>query len=289
MTTDDAFRISLAGAQEKTALLWWHDQWHLPHGVTATTHILKPAIGKLPNGMDLSGSVDNEYLCQRLAHGVGLPCARAQIATFGGVRTLVVERFDRLWTDDGRLLRLPQEDACQALGVAPSRKYESDGGPGIMPLLDLLNASDQPAEDRRLFLKAQVFFWLLGATDGHAKNFSVHLLSKGRFHLAPLYDILSTQPLVDTAQITHRQFRLSMAVGKSRHYAVNEIQPRHFEQTALAAGMGKPVFDEILIDLASTLPRVLDEVAGSLPTGFPSNLLDQIYSGLRRRLRTITT
>lgn len=287
VTADEVFRISLAGAQEKTALLWWQDQWHLPHGATATTHILKPAIGKLPNGMDLSDSVDNEYLCLRLAQAVGLPSAHAEIATFGGTRTLVVERFDRRWASDGRLLRLPQEDGCQALGVNPAHKYESDGGPGITHILDLLSASDQPAEDRRLFLKAQVFFWLLGATDGHAKNFSFHLLPKGRFHLAPLYDILSTQPLVDASQITHRQFRMSMAVGKNRHYAINEIQPRHFEQTAFAAGLGKPVVGEVLADLASALPHAIETVAAAVPEEFPGKLLGQMADGVHSRLRTI--
>ncbi len=289
VTMDEAFRISLAGAQEKTALLRWRDQWHLPHGATATTHILKPAIGKLASGLDLSDSVDNEYLCLRLAAAVGLPCARAEIATFDGIRTLVVERFDRLWTSDGRLLRLPQEDGCQALGVMPSRKYESDGGPGIADLLALLEASDQPAEDRRLFLKAQVFFWLLGATDGHAKNFSIHLLSGGRFRLAPLYDILSTQPLVDASRITHRQFRMSMAVGKNRHYAINEIEPRHFEQTALAAGIGKSVVEEVQDELATALPRAFDALAATLPDGFPGKLLDKIAEGVHRRLRKRST
>lgn len=107
VTGNDEFRISLAGAQEKTALLWWKDQWHLPQGSTPTTHILKPAIGTLPNGMDLSESVENEYFCLTLAAAVGLPSAKVSIATFGGKRTLVVERFDRRWTPDGRLLRLP--------------------------------------------------------------------------------------------------------------------------------------------------------------------------------------
>ena len=65
------FRISLAGAQEKTALLHWQDQWQVPHGSTATTHILKPEIGRLPNGIDLSQSIENEHLCMRLTASIG--------------------------------------------------------------------------------------------------------------------------------------------------------------------------------------------------------------------------
>ena len=287
VTPDDTFRISLAGAQEKTALLWWQDRWHLPHGSTPTTHILKPPIGKLPNGMDLSDSVENEFLCLKLAAATGLPCARVSMETFEGMRALVVERFDRRWTRDGRLLRLPQEDACQALSVPPALKYEADGGPGMVALLTLLKASDDPAADQRLFLKSQVFFWLLSATDGHAKNFGLHLLPGGRFRLAPLYDIVSTQPLVDDAQIRRNQCKLAMAAGKNRHYVIDDIVPRHFAQTALAAGVGQAVIDAILADLAETAPRALDEVARTLPADFPARLFDQLADGIRRRLRTI--
>jgi serine/threonine-protein kinase HipA len=134
---DEEFRISLAGAQEKTAFLLWNDKWHVPHGTTATTHIKKPQIGMLPSGIDLSHSVENEYLCMKLAQAFGLPAANVTIADFKDTRVLVVERFDRLWTKDGRLLRLPQEDCCQALSVPPTRKYESDGGPGMPAVLDL--------------------------------------------------------------------------------------------------------------------------------------------------------
>src|SRR3954468_9007151 len=234
---DGEFRISLAGAQEKTALLHWQDKWQVPHGATATTHIFKPEIGKLPNGIDLSQSIENEYLCMRLTAAFGLPTARTEIREFAGRRALVVERFDRLWTRDGRLLRLPQEDCCQALSVPPPRKYEPDGGPGMRQMLELLKASDEPEADQRLFLKAQIVFWLLGATDGHAKNFSIFLLPGGRFRMTPLYDVMSTQPNVDAGEIRHNRMKLAMAVGDNRHYTIDSIVPRHFLQTAAGAGV----------------------------------------------------
>jgi len=287
VTAGGEFRISLAGAQEKTALLWWKDRWHIPHGSTPTTHIFKPPIGRLPSGIDLSESIENEYLCLTLAKAIGLPSAEVAIAAFGDKRALVVERFDRRWTRDGRLLRLPQEDGCQALSVPPSRKYEADGGPGIARILELLKASDDPAADQRVFLKAQIFFWLLGATDGHAKNFSLHLLPGGRFRLAPLYDIMTTQPCVDAGQLRHNQFKLAMAVGKNRHYIVDDVVPRHFVQTAGSAGVGKPVVDDIMAEIAVAMPRAIDEVPRSLPGQFPSSLFDHLATGIRRRLRTI--
>ena len=128
MGDDEDFRISIAGAHEKTALLRKDKKWHKPAGTTATTHILKPQIGQLPNGIDLSGSVENEYLCLKLLVALGEPTARTEIADFGGRRTLIIERFARHWTTDGRLLRLPQEDICQALAVPPTQKYQSNGG-----------------------------------------------------------------------------------------------------------------------------------------------------------------
>ena len=285
---DDAeFRISIAGAQEKTALLRWKNQWHIPRGTTATTHIVKPQIGMLPNGIDLSRSVENEHLCLGLAAALGLPSAATEIADFDGERVLVVERFDRLWTGDGRLLRLPQEDCCQALSVPPSLKYDADGGPGMTDILDLLRGSDDPEANRRLFVKAQIVFWLLGATDGHAKNFSIFLKPGGRFRMTPLYDIMSAQPSVDAGRLRENGFRLALAVGDNRHYAIDRILPRHFAQTAAREGVPAHAVDEICGELAEGAEPAMETVLASLPADFPADLADSIASGLRRRLRPI--
>ena len=285
---DDAeFRISIAGAQEKTALLRWKNEWHIPRGATATTHIVKPQIGMLPNGIDLSRSVENEHLCLGLAAALGLPSAATEIADFDGERVLVVERFDRLWTGDGRLLRLPQEDCCQALSVPPSLKYDADGGPGMTDILDLLRGSDDPEADRRLFVKAQIVFWLLGATDGHAKNFSIFLKPGGRFRMTPLYDVMSAQPSVDAGRLRENGFRLALAVGDNRHYAIDTILPRHFAQTAAREGVPAHAIDEICGELAEGAEPAMETVLASLPRDFPADLADSIASGLRRRLRPI--
>jgi serine/threonine protein kinase HipA of HipAB toxin-antitoxin module len=122
-------------------------------------------------------------------------------------RVLAIERFDRIWTRDHRLLRMPQEGCCRALSIPPSRKHESEGGPGVRDLTELLKGSDPPDEDQKTVFKAQIVFWLLGATDGHAKNFSIWLAPGGRFRLAPLYDIVSTQPSVDAGQLSHNQMK----------------------------------------------------------------------------------
>lgn len=281
------FRISLAGAQEKTALLYWQDKWQIPHGTTATTHILKPEIGKLPNGIDLTQSIENEHLCMRLMTAFGLPAAKTQMLEFSGKRALVVERFDRHWALDGRLLRLPQEDCCQALSVPPTRKYESEGGPGIRQVLDLLKASDEPDKDQRLFLKAQIVFWLLGATDGHAKNFSIYLFSGGRFHLTPLYDVMSAQPNVDAGQIQHNRMKFAMAVGDRRYYTVNSIMPRHFLQTVVRCGLSGEFAQGILDEILAGVDSAIDAALAGLPAGFPESVSASITDGIRARLQLI--
>ena len=254
------------------------------HGATATTHILKPEIGRLPNGIDLSQSIENEHLCMRQTAAFGLPAARTEIAEFSGRRALVIERFDRLWTRDGRLLRLPQEDGCQALSVPPTRKYEPDGGPGMCQILELLKASDEPEADQRTFLKAQIVFWLLGATDGHAKNFSVFLLPGGRFRLTPLYDVMSAQPNVDAGQIRHNRVKLAMVVGDNRHYVIDEILPRHFLQTAGSAGVPASLVQGILDEIQRDADRAIDAAVTGLLPGFPEEIVASVVDGIRRRV-----
>lgn len=283
----EEFRISLAGAQEKTALLYWKGGWLIPHGATATTHILKPQIGLRGDGVDLSLSVENEHLCMRLIAMLGLPAAKTRMETFDEKKVLVVERFDRRWTKDGRLLRLPQEDCCQALSKPSNLKYESGGGPGLPDLLDLFMSSDEPVHDRKLIMKAAVAFWLLAATDGHAKNFSLFLHPNGGFSLTPLYDVMSTQPNFDAHQLRQRDMKMVMAVGRNRHYIINEIVPRHFLQTAAASGMGESIVREIFEELIEHGEAAISNVGDDLPPDFPEPLFESVTEGFRRRLRLL--
>lgn len=274
---DDSFRISIAGAQEKTALLRHNGEWIRPAGMTPTTHILKTQLGVLPAGIDLSDSVENEFFCMRFCREIGLNVAEVEIADFEDVRSLIVTRFDRRWTKDGRLLRLPQEDFCQALSVPPSQKYQMDGGPGITDGIALLSGSDDPTADQSAFFRAQVVFWLLGATDGHAKNFSI-ALRPGGFRMTPLYDILSAQKAVDDGQI--RQNRMRLAMSADGHYRINEVVPRHFCAAAKAAGFGMTLAEEVLEDVASKLDAALERTLAALPVDFPEFLAHSLSEGL---------
>ncbi|WP_432289470.1 type II toxin-antitoxin system HipA family toxin (plasmid) [Aminobacter sp. BA135] len=287
MGEDEDFRISIAGAQEKTALLRKDGRWFKPTGTTATSHILKPQIGQLPNGIDLSNSVENEYLCLKLLDALGVPSAKVEIADFGGRRTLIVERFDRLWTKDGRLLRLPQEDTCQALSIPPTKKYQSDGGPGMREIINLLKGSDTPEADVATFMRASIIFWLLGATDGHAKNFSIFLGPGGRFRMTPLYDVLTAQPSLDQGQVSRKKFKLAMSVGKNHHYAIHDIVPRHFMQTADLAGVGTPTMKAIFEDIQANAERQAQAVVNSLPGNFPDQLMTSTLAAISHRVRLI--
>ena len=286
---DDDFRISIAGAQEKTALLHHEGKWLRPHGTTPTTHILKPQIGTLPNGIDLSNSVENEFYCLKLIGAFGLLTNEAEIATFGDSKVLVVTRFDRRWTIDGRLLRLPQEDSCQALSVAPTNKYENEGGPGIASIAKLLMGSDDPQADQLAFFKAQILFWLIGATDGHAKNFSIFLAPRSRYRLTPLYDILTAQPSLDTHQIRRNQFKLAMAIGNSRRYRIFDIHGRHFVETGRAAGLSIQLIGQAIDEVRASFDRAFNDVEHQLPVHFPEAIHASVVASARDRIRQLDT
>lgn len=279
---DKDFRISIAGAQDKTALLHWKGKWHVPHGNTATTHIFKPQIGDR-DGRDLTHSVENEHLCMRILDGLHIPVANTEIIDFDGQTALVVERFDRLWTKDKRLLRVPQEDCCQALGVPPTKKYQADEGPSMTAMFDFLKGSDDPDYDQLIFLKAQIAFWLLAAIDGHAKNFSVFLHPGSGFQMTPLYDVMSAQHLFDHKQMQRKQMKLAMSVGRNKHYHIHEIQPRHYSQMVKNAGISEAMVELALGQVADDLPGAIEAAIAGLPQGFPADIRDSIVEGALKR------
>ena len=288
---DDNFRISLAGAQEKDAFLRWNGRWMKPRGATPTTHIFKLPLGLVGGRQaDFSTSVDNEWLCLRLLAAYGLPVPKAEIASFGQQRVLVVERFDRVVSADGqRLLRLVQEDFCQATGTSPLVKYEAEGGPGLGVLFNLLQQSVDAERDLRTLMASQLLFWMLRAPDGHAKNFSIHLLPGGRYRLTPLYDVMSAYPVMGDGpnQCSPRELKLAMALtGKNRHYEAERIQRRHFNSTAKRFGYGE-TSEPLIQELIERTPAVIDEVQRALPPGFSDEVAVKVLSGLRTAARVL--
>jgi len=288
---ESEFRISIAGAQEKTALLKHNDRWCLPRGSTPTTHIFKLPLGLVGNRQaDMRTSVENEWLCARIVAAFGIPVAECEIGEFNGTKTLIVERFDRTLHSSGKFwLRLMQEDFCQATGTPWHRKYQSDGGPGLTEIARILRGSTESRSDLQTVFRAQLLFWMLAATDGHAKNFSIRILQGGGFRLTPLYDVLSAWPIIGKKgnEIPIEKARLAMAMpGQRPHYLLRSIQRRHFD--ALARRMGVEAdAEQIIAEMTQKTPAVIEEVQRGLPKAFPQDLLDRVLNGLAKSARLL--
>ena len=283
------FRISIAGAQEKTAFLKHNGRWCVPHGSTPTTHIFKLPLGLVGNRQaDMRTSVENEWLCARIAAAYGLPVANCEIGEFGATKALIVERFDRTLHSSGKFwLRLMQEDFCQATGMPWHRKYQSDGGPGLIEIARILRGSTDAKQDLQTIFRAQLLFWMLAATDGHAKNFSIRILQGGGFRLTPLYDVLSAWPIIGKKanEIPLEKARLAMAMpGQRPHYLLKSIQRRHFDTLAKRMGVEADA-ERLIAEMVEKTPAVIQEVQRGLPREFPQELLDRVLSGLAKSAR----
>lgn len=283
----DDLRLSIAGAQEKTALVWHDRQWLLPEGSTPTTHIFKLPLGLVGNmRADMRTSVENEWLCSKIVAAYGLPIARCEIGRFEDQKVLVVERFDRRMSGDATwIVRLPQEDMCQATGTSALHKYQADGGPGIESIMEILSGSGRAALDRRNFFTTQMIFWLLAATDGHAKNFSIFHLPGNRYEATPLYDVLSAHPVIGTGrnQLAARRVKLAMAVrSRNVHYLIDNLQRRHWIAQGQRVGFSAADVEEMIGELTARTASVIDEVAAMLPHDFPQDVAEAIFTGMRR-------
>lgn len=287
------FRISVAGAQEKTALLRVDGNWAIPHAATPTSHIIKLPMGEIrqPSAtLDMRESVENEFVCLALARELGFAVPNAIIIQAGETRALAVERFDRRWNHEKtHLLRLPQEDLCQTLGLPAALKYESDGGPGICDVMQFLMGSSNALEDRYAFMKFQLFQWLIGATDGHAKNFSVFIERGGSYRLTPFYDIISVYPVMGGTGLNLRDMKLAMSLkaSKGRKNTIDKIFPRHFLATARQVNFDvNHMIDIIDFHLAGVQPAI-ERAANSLPTDFPAAISDKLFENTLRMLNRL--
>lgn len=218
---NDAGQFSLGGAQAKTAFLFENGRWGIPSGRIPTTHILKPGL------RELDGHAENEHFCLSLMRELGLPVARSSVEHFEDQTAIVVERYDRLRVGD-RIVRVHQEDFCQATGTMPSAKYQNEGGPSARTIIELLGAySSKAEEDVASFIDALVVAWATVGTDGHAKNYSLLHAAGGKSRLAPFYDVASVLPYTDA---TLRRTKLAMSIGG--RYKVNEIGSAEWRKLA---------------------------------------------------------
>lgn len=287
MNKEEDFRISIAGAQEKTAFLNISGKWQEPHGLTPTTHIFKTSIGALGVDINFDDSIDNEWASLFIMKKMGLPVCETKIAEFGDQRVLIIDRFDRKWTnyqDKEVLIRIPQEDMCQALSISPYKKYQSEGGPGIVDIAKFLMASKN-SEDRINFFKAIIVFDLLYATDGHGKNFSIFLEEDG-FKLTPFYDVMSGYFLHKREKKPINKLKLAMKVGDSGHYAFKRISKRHYRETAKMCSINNEIFEEIIKELKEKYEN-LNINEKELDPLLNRETLDIILEGMAKRAKVI--
>jgi serine/threonine-protein kinase HipA len=284
----DAGQFSLAGAQPKKALYLVKGQWYEPRGSTPSTHILKPPIPNLP------GQVENEAFCLRLAPRLDLPAPPIWIERFGDLPVVVTERYDRIRMDGKRMLaidqsggevrRVHQEDCCQALKVMPQSKYQSAGGPSVTDIMTLLSGSSSPSQDRDRFMRAQAYNYVIAGTDAHGKNYGLLLAARGRFRLAPLYDIMSALPY----PMQPNDVRLAMSIN--RQYRLDLIGPRHWEAQARASGY-RP--DRMLAHIRDFIARLADEAAALakvfLDEGMYTPELENLVSLFAGRCKKLAT
>lgn len=274
----DDFRISLAGVQEKTALLYWKGKWSMPLGATPTTHIIKPPMKYETGGLDMSTSVHNEYFCMKLCKAFGLPTAEVDIVDFDGEVILSVERFDR-YVKNGIIYRKTQEDMCQALGYFSNEKYQCDGGPKIEEFIKVFSTSTNRENDLKTFFKSLVVYFILGGIDGHAKNYSISYGRDGH-QMTPMYDVLSIFPALSEKDIKVGKFKMALSVGDKGHYLVKRIARRHFLETAkicqLSTEVANSIIDEVMECISNEIWNKI-----KLSSLFDNIIKDKIIDGLK--------
>jgi serine/threonine-protein kinase HipA len=253
-------RMSLPGVQNKIGVYVAQDGglW-LPRDGAPTSHILK--IGNVRHP-DIAA---NEYACMRLARSIGLPVPQV-IYTELPEPVILVQRYDRVWTPDGGLLRIHQIDACQALNVPPEQKYEEPDyetappGPSFAQLLALHKLCRVPASAQVLMLQWLMLNFIIGNSDAHAKNFSFLASEKG-LQAAPLYDLVSG--------LRYGYHDMAQSIGGETHLSV--ISTEDWKRLAQDCGVsfkllqsiGKQVIAKIEAKAQAVQDQLLEQVTGA--------------------------
>jgi len=268
----DTGQFSLAGAQAKTALYRIKNSWGIPQGRTPTTHILKPETGRIRH------IASNEHFCLELARRLGLPAAISTVEVIADVPVIIVERYDRIRRSQG-VLRVHQEDMCQALGVNPLRKYQSEGGPTIKHIMALLLESANPNVDRDRFARAQALNFVIAGTDAHARNYSIVYAPGGAFRLAPLYDVISDLPYASNRR------KSSLAMGIDGRRLLGEIAPRHWEAMAADVGIEPDRMLGHVRDIIARAPEEAGALLSELREQLSNETLDRLVKELTARCK----
>lgn len=264
-------RISLAGAQEKAALCLIDGLLNIPSSGVPTTHILKPRIGGLEQ------SVANEYFCMSLARMVGLKTATVEFRRAVDIEYLLVERYDRAYTENKHIGRIHQEDFCQAFGIVSTKKYEADGGPSFRDCFAIIDKVSFPAVDKVELLKRVLFNFIVGNADCHGKNFSLLHHEDGQIRLAPAYDILSTA--IYSKLTTHN----AMSIGGESE--LNSVRYRHWEKFCKQTNILPAALRRAAKDLSKRIETELPKLCSVITQqNVPSERIADISNLIEKRL-----
>jgi serine/threonine-protein kinase HipA len=272
---DGEYRLSLAGAQDKLPVVVGEGgRIGLTKGQAPSTHILKTPIERLDD------TVVNEAYCLAFARAMGIDAANATPHRVGNREFLLVERYDRRVEDDN-ILRLHQEDFCQALGVPTQRKYQAEGGPSLADCFGLLRtATAVPAREIIKLLDDVAVSFLVGNHDAHGKNYSLlYLPESADAVLAPVYDVLSTFAY-------HRKHNLSrkMAMSIGGEYRPEYVRARHLDTTLDETGLGAAAARRRLLGHAAAAPRLARVVWDEFrDAGWDAPVLERIVTLIEAR------
>ena len=251
-------RLSLAGAQEKTAVCVINGKIALPNDDIPTTHIIKTALPKYVQ------SIQNEYICMKVAKEIGLEVAEVEIRKVGEIEFLLVERFDRKYSNNLECERILQEDFAQSLGVQARDKYKVT----FKDCLKVLNQTATPANSKLRFVRQVIFNYLIGNTDAHAKNFSVYLTNDG-ITLTPAYDLLCSS-IYDCDQ------RIAMKLGKARYYA--DVTEKDWKIFAQDLDISHKLVQAELERQKDYLPKIVEKLAKELDCEVGVRILSYVSS-----------
>jgi len=271
----DVGQFSLAGAQPKTGFIYdpERSRWGVPSGRIPTTHIFKPATGAY------DGFAENEHFCMRIASALDMGVARSEIHNFDGVTTIVVERYDRVGAGL-TAKRVHQEDMCQSLSRMPQSKYENQGGPSAVEIIDLIRQySSKREEDENRFIDALIFNWLICGTDAHAKNYSFLIAPYGAIRLAPLYDLVSSLPYPQ--QINPRQAKLAMKIGSK--YKSLQIGAPEWERFAEKVRVDVGDVRERISHIIEAAPAIARDIGEQARREISHDVIPRLVSALGER------
>lgn len=244
-------RFSLAGAQDKMPIRREGSGYQLANRQYPSSHILKfETIRRVCFA---------EFMANQLARAIGLPVVDTEFLTAeagdGTAPYLCVSRYDRHEDEAGDLWRLHQEDALQALGEPVSMKYQGQGGPALEAVANLLREHvAEPAKSITHLRDWQLFNYLCGNWDGHAKNIALLYPANDSIPvLAPFYDLVAIEFL---NHVSDSPYDRHMAFYVGDQSLPERIGRAEWEQMAKRFGIpAKPLLKR-LEELADILPDV---------------------------------